>query len=59
MIDAIRTVHPDISLERNEIETAFKMLASTDSKHSNFGENYFNQASQGGKLLQLADKQIK
>ena len=59
MMDAIRTVHPDISLERNEIETAFKMLASTDSKHSNFGENYFNQASQGGKLLQLADKQIK
>ena len=58
MMDAIRTVHPDISLERNEIETAFKMLASTDSKHKNFGEKYFDQASQGGKLLQLADKKL-
>ena len=48
MLDAIRTVHPDIKLSRHELETAFKMLDSSSSKHKSFGDSYMNKKDNSG-----------
>ena len=56
MIDSIRAVHPDMRLNRNEIEIAFKMLSDKQSKHTTFGDSYMEPVKGG--VMDLAGQSI-